>query len=325
MSTRIAICCTSVMLLCSLWIAPVFSEPYPDHPIRIVVPGAAGSVPDVFVRRLSDHMSRTLGQPIVVDNRAGANGIIGAEAAARAKPDGYTIVYGAINVLAINPALFPQLPYDPVRDFAPVSMIARGYPILIVNSSLPVKTLSEFVEYVRARPGKVTYGSPGVGSLQHIATELLQQLTGTYLVHVPYKNQPQVMTDLIGGQLDAAVEYPSVAVPQIKAGKVRALVIVGPKRKPAIPDIPTAQQAGLPAFQAAGWAGFLVPTGTPRDIIERLNKATTAALAQPQFLEWVASNGSEALPSTPEEFAAYIKAETSKWSKVIIDAKVKAE
>jgi tripartite-type tricarboxylate transporter receptor subunit TctC len=270
-------------------------------------------------------MSRTVGQPIVVDNRAGANGFIGAEAAARAKPDGYTLVYGAINVLAINPALFSQMPYDPVRDFAPVSLMARGYPILIVNPSLPVKTVSEFIEYARARPGKVTYGSPGVGSVQHVATELLEQLTGVDLVHVPYKNQPQVMTDLIGGQLDAAVEYPSVAVPQIKAGKVRALVIVGPKRKPAIPDVPTAPEVGLPAFQAAGWAGFLVPTGTPREIVEKLNNAIIAALAQPQFLEWIAGNGTEAVPSTPEEFASYIKAETAKWSKVVKDAKVKVE
>lgn len=325
MSTPVATFCASGTLLWGLAIAPAFSEPYPDHPIRIIVPAAAGSVADVFVRRLSDHMSRTVGQPIVVDNRAGANGFIGAEAAARAKPDGYTLVYGAINVLAINPALFSQMPYDPVRDFAPVSLMARGYPILIVNPSLPVKTVSEFIEYARARPGKVTYGSPGVGSVQHVATELLEQLTGVDLVHVPYKNQPQVMTDLIGGQLDAAVEYPSVAVPQIKAGKVRALVIVGPKRKPAIPDVPTAPEVGLPAFQAAGWAGFLVPTGTPREIVEKLNNAIIAALAQPQFLEWIAGNGTEAVPSTPEEFASYIKAETAKWSKVVKDAKVKVE
>jgi tripartite-type tricarboxylate transporter receptor subunit TctC len=270
-------------------------------------------------------MSHTLGQPIIVDNRAGANGFIGAEAAARARPDGYTLVYGAVNVLAINPALYSQMPYDPVRDFAPVSLIGRGYPILIVNPGLPVKTMSEFIEYARARPGKVTYGSPGVGSLQHIAAELFEQLTGVDLVHVPYKNQPQVMTDLIGGQLDASIEYPSVAVPQIRAGKVRALVIVGPRRKPAIPEVPTAPEMGLPAFQAAGWSGFLVPAGTPREIVDKLNKAVIAALAQPQFLEWIAGNGTEAVPSTPEEFASYIKAETAKWSKVVKDAKVKVE
>jgi tripartite-type tricarboxylate transporter receptor subunit TctC len=325
MSTRVATVCVSAMALWAFAIESASSAPYPDHPIRIVVPAAAGSVPDVFVRRLSEHMSRTLEQPIIVDNRAGANGFIGAEAVARAKPDGYTVIYGAVNVLSINPALYSQMPYDPGRDFAPVSLIARGYPILIVNPSLPVKTLSEFIDYARDRPGKLTYGSPGVGSLQHIASELLEQLANVDLIHVPYKNQPQVMTDLIGGQLDAAVEYPSVAVPQIKAGKVRALVIVGPKRKPAIPEVPTAAEVGLPGFQAAGWAGFLVPAGTPREVIDKLNKAIIAALAQPQFLEWIAGNGTEALPSTPEEFASYIKAETAKWSKVVKDAKVKAE
>lgn len=325
MRTRVVTFCATATALSAFAIAPASAEPYPDHPIRIVVPAAAGSVPDIFVRRLSDHMSHTLGQPIIVDNRAGANGFIGAEAAARARPDGYTLVYGAVNVLAINPALYSQMPYDPVRDFAPVSLIGRGYPILIVNPGLPVKTMSEFIEYARARPGKVTYGSPGVGSLQHIAAELFEQLTGVDLVHVPYKNQPQVMTDLIGGQLDASIEYPSVAVPQIRAGKVRALVIVGPRRKPAIPEVPTAPEMGLPAFQAAGWSGFLVPAGTPREIVDKLNKAVIAALAQPQFLEWIAGNGTEAVPSTPEEFASYIKAETAKWSKVVKDAKVKVE
>jgi tripartite-type tricarboxylate transporter receptor subunit TctC len=308
-----------------LSVALALAQAYPSQPIRVIVPGAAGSVPDVFVRRLSDHISRSLGQPVVVDNRPGANGVIGAEAAARAKPDGYTLLYGAVNVLSINPALFQRMPYDPVRDFAPISLIARGYPILLVNPQLPVKTMAEFIEYARARPGQVTYGSPGVGSLQHVSAELFEQLTGVEMVHVPYKSQPQVMTDLIGGQIDAAIEYPSTAVPQVKAGKVRALAIVGPKRKPAIPDVPTAAELGLPTFEAAGWAGFLVPAGTPRDIIARLNKAITAALGQPQFLEWIASNGTEAVPTTPEEFASYIKLEIAKWSKVVKVARVEVE
>jgi tripartite-type tricarboxylate transporter receptor subunit TctC len=316
--------CLSVML----WVLSVpfgLAQTYPDQPIRIIVPAAAGGVGDVFVRKLVGHMSATLGQPVVVDNRPGANGFIGAEAVARAKPDGYTVMYAAVNVLCINPALFPTLPYDPVRDFAPVSLMARGYPILLVSPKLPVKTLADFIEYAKAHPGQVTYGSPAVGSPQHVTVKLLEQLTGAELVHVPYKNQPQVITDLIGGQIDAAVEYPSVAVPQVKAGKVRALAIVGPRRKPSIPEVPTAPEAGLPGFELAGWAGFVVPAGTPPQIVAKLNKAIVAALGQSEFLEWVASNATEAVPSTPKEFASYIKTETVKWSKIIKDANVKVE
>jgi tripartite-type tricarboxylate transporter receptor subunit TctC len=311
-----------------LWVSPaatVLAQSYPSHPIRIILPGAAGSLLDVFARRLTDSLSRSLGQPVIVDNRPGANGFIGAEAVARAKPDGYTVLYAAVNVLCINPALFPTLPYDPVRDFAPITLVASGYPILLVNPRLPVETLAEFIEYAKARPGQVTYGSPAVGSVQHVATKLLEQLTGVEMIHVPYKTQPQVMTDLIGGQIDVAIEFPSVAVPQVKAGKVRALAIVGPRRKPSIPDVPTAAELGFPAFEAAGWAGFLVPAGTPPEIVARLNKEMLVALKQPEFLEWVASNGTEAVPSTPEEFASYMKVELTKWSKIVKDAKVQVE
>ena len=319
---------TFLCLTAMLWAlnAPaVLAQAYPSQPIRIIVPAAAGGVGDVFVRKLVGHMSATLGQALVVDNRPGANGFIAAEAVARAKPDGYTIMYAPVNILCINPALFAKLPYDPVRDFAPVSLMARGYPILLVSPRLPVKTFAEFIAYAKAHPGHVTYGSPAVGSPQHVTVKLLEQLTGADLIHVPYKNQPQVMTDLIGGQIDAAVEYPSVAVPQIKAGKVRALAIVGPQRKPSVPEIPTALEAGLTGFELAGWAGFVVPAGTPPPIIAKLNKAIVGALGQPEFLEWVASNATEAVPSTPEEFAAYIKTETIRWSKIIKEARVNME
>jgi len=204
-------------------------------------------------------------------------------------------------------------------------LVARGNPILLVNLKLPPRTLQEFIEYARARPGQVTYGSPAVGSAQHVAAELLEQLTGIEMVHVPYKNQPQVMTDLIGGQIDAAIEFGSVATPQVKAGKVRALVIVGPRRKPVIPEVPTAGEVGLPAFDLAAWNGYLVPAGTPPEIVAKLNKAIVAAVTEPDVVDWVASLGSEIVASTPEEFAAYIKVELTRWAKIVKDAKVQVE
>ena len=321
---RVSYLCMAVVLW-MLGVPFALAQTYPNQPIRIIVPGAAGGVGDVLVRKLVGHMGATLGQPVVVDNRPGANGFIGAEAFARAKPDGYTVMWAAVNVLCINPALFPKLTYDPLRDFAPVSLMSRSYPVLLVSPRLPVKTLADLIEYAKARPGKVTYGSVAVGSPQHVTMKLFEQLTGAELVHVPYKNAPQVITELSGGQIDAAVEFPSVAVPQVKAGKVRALAIVGPLRKPSIPEVPTGAEAGLTGFELAGWAAFVVPAGTPQQIVARLNKAIVAALGQPEFLEWVASNGTEALPSTPEEFASYMKTETAKWSKIIKDANVKVE
>ncbi|HXU16753.1 MAG TPA: tripartite tricarboxylate transporter substrate binding protein [Terriglobales bacterium] len=309
-----------------LWFSQqALAEAYPSRPIRIILPAAAGGVLDVGVRRLTDTLSRSLGQPVIVDNRPGANGFIGADAAAHSKPDGYTVFLAALNVLCVNPALFAKLPYDPVRDFAPVTLGTGGNPILLVSPRLPVKTLAEFIGYAKARPGQVTYGSPSIGSSQHLTSKLLEQLTGVEMVHVPYKNQPQVMVDLIGGQIDMAIEFASVAVPHIKAGKVRALAIVGPKRKPAVPDIPTAAELGFPAFDLAGWNGFLVPSGTPPEIIARLNKEIVAALRQPEFIAWIDSLGSETIPSTPEEFASHMRAETVRWAKIVKDARIQME
>ena len=315
----------SALLIWACFPPQALAQTYPNRPVRFILPAAAGGVQDVVMRRLTDGLSRSLGQPVVVENRPGANGFIGAEAAARAKPDGYTVLFAAVNVLCINPALFSEMPYDPVRDFTPVTLAGRGNPILLVGQKLPVRTFSEFIEYVRARPGKVTYGSPAVGSPQHIAAKLFEQLTGTHMVHVPYKNQPQVISDLIGGQIDAAIEFPSVAVPYVQAGKIRALSIVGPRRKPAIPDIATAAELGLPAFDLAAWNGFLVPTGTPPEIVARLNKELVAALKQPEFVEWIATLGSEVVASTPDEFASYIAVERVRWSKIVKDTKVRVE
>jgi tripartite-type tricarboxylate transporter receptor subunit TctC len=306
-------------------LADLRAEDYPSHPIRIIVPTAAGGVLDIAARKIMDKLSKSMGQPVIVDNRPGANGFIAAEAAAKAKPDGYTVFLGATTHLCINPSLFSSLPYHPVRDFAPVTLGVSGHPILLINPQLPVRTLAEFIAYAKARPGQVTYGDPGVGSPQHLAMELFEQLTGTDMVHVPYKNQPEVLTDLIGGQIQAAVEYASMAAPHVQAGKLRGLAIVGSRRKPALPDIPTAAEAGLPGFESTAWYGYLVPAGTPPEIIARLHKDLTAALKTKEYVEFVESFGSTVVASTPEEFAATIKLDRARWAKIIAQAGVRLD
>ncbi len=315
----------SVLFLLPSGTAAAPEDSYPSQPIHVIVPGAAGGVLDVFARRLSDSLRRSFRQPVLIDNRPGANGFIGAEAAARAKPDGYTVFLAPVNVLCVNPALFSNLPYDPVNDFAPVTLLVREYPILLVSPQLPVSNFADFIQYTRVRPGKITYGSPAIGSPQHIAGELLEQLTGVDMVHIPYKNAPEIFTDLIGGQIDAAIAFPSVAVPQVTARKVRALAVVGTERKPSIPEVPTAEELGLPEFDMPAWAGFLVPAGTPSKVVERLNKELIAAMRQQEFLDWVDGNGSEALPSTPAEFDSYIRSELSKWTKLIKELKIEIQ
>jgi tripartite-type tricarboxylate transporter receptor subunit TctC len=300
-------------------------QPYPSRPIRVIVPGAAGGVLDIGIRKISENLSQYLGQPVIVDNRPGANGFIAAEAAARAKPDGYTVFMAPVSTLCSNPALFTKLPYDPEKDFAPVSLAAIGNPILLVSPRMPVRNLSEFVAHAKARPGEITYGSPNIGSPQHITMVLLEQLTGIRLVHVPYKNHPQVLMDVAGGQIDATIEYASMAAPHVKSGKLRALAVAGPRRKPAMPDIPTGAEAGVPGFDLHGWNGYMVPAGTPREIIDRLHKDITAALKSRENVEFIESFGSEVVASTPEEFESFINIERTKWAKLIKAAGIRLE
>jgi len=301
------------------------ADNYPSQPVRIIVPNAAGGVLDIAARKIMDKVSKSMGQPVIIDNKPGANGFIAAEAAAKAKPDGYTVFLASVSHLCTNPSLYASLPYDPVRDFAPVTLGASGQPVLMVNPQLPVRTLGEFIAYVRARPGKVTYGSPGVGSPQHLAMVHFEQLTGAQMVHVPYKNSPQVLTDLIGDQIHAAVEYASMAAPHVQAGKLRGLAVVGSHRKPALPDIPTAAEAGLPGFEITAWYGYVVPAGTPPEIVARLHKELTAALKSKEYVEFVESFGSTVVASTPEQFAATMKQERTRLAKIIAEAGIRLD
>ncbi len=312
-----------VLLTCLSTVA--FGETYPSRPLRLIVPGAAGSQTDINVRLVAEALSGNLAQPVVVDNRPGASGIIATELAARAKPDGYTILFGNVSTLCINPAIFAKLPYDSIKDFLPVTLAVRGSPILIVNPQLPVNDLAAFIAYAKSKPGQLSYGSPGIGSIQHLGAALLQQLTGTQMVHVPYNRHPQMIVDLSSGVLHVTVEFGGLSAQHIKAGRIRAIVIAGARRKPDLPDIPTASEAGLPAFQIEGWAGYFVPAGTPGEIVAKLHWEIAAAVRSKKYTDLVASLGSEIVASTPEELAAVVKSDLERWGRVIRESGIRAD
>lgn len=304
----------------------VAADQYPSRPVHILVPAAAGGPVDVIVRRVADKLTRSLGQPVVVENRPGAGGGIGTGAAARARPDGYTVLAGSINGLCLTPLLYRNVTYSPTRDFAPVIAGSSGNPILVVNPQLPVKTLAEFVAYARANPGRVSYGSPGVGSLQHLAVVQLERLAGIRMMHVPYKDSSAMaLTDVMAGHIQAAVEFAASAVPHIKSGNLRAIVIVGGKRKPVLPDTPTSAEAGMPGFDVTGWHGYLVPAGTPPEIVRRLNTEIAAALGSQDIVDWMAGMGAEIVGGTPQQFGSHVGAELDRWGEVIKGAGIALE
>ena len=316
---------TALLIAATLVSTNSFPDSYPNRPIRIIVPGAAGGVLDVNVRRVADRLSLSLGQPVVVDNRPGASGNLGADAAARSKPDGYTLFIGSANIICVNPVIFPKLTYSPGEDFVPITLAAKGSPILLVNPKVPASTFAEFVAFARSHPGQLFFGTPGPGTPQHLAGELLKKLTGVQMDYVPYKAQPQVLTDLIGGQIQVTIEFPSIAVPYVKSGQLRALVIVGPKRKPVLPDVPTAAEVGVPGLSMTSWNGYFAPKGTPPEIISRLQQELAGIIKGKAFSEWLGSLGSEAVGSTAAEFATYIQEECPRWSKIAREAGIQLD
>jgi len=300
-------------------------EPYPTRSVRIIVPAAAGGALDVNARKVAEKLGQALGQAVIVDNKPGANGIIGTDIAAKAKPDGYTLLMGSTSTLTINPSLYRSLPYHPLDDFAPITLAVRGSPIMLVSASLPVKTLIEFIELAKSKPGQLHYGSPGNGSIQHLSGMLLERNAGIDMVHVPYKNQSEIVSDLISGRIEAIIEFGAMAVPLIKAGKLRAIAIAGPTRKPDLPEVPTAAEAGMEGFEVIGWTGYLAPAGTPPEIIEKLNRSIRAAIVAADYSNWVASLGSEVVGGSPQAFAQIIRADLAAWNALIREAGVRIE
>lgn len=312
----------TVLLVTALPPVPAAAQTYPSKPIRVVVPYPAGGATDFFARLVFTKMSDTLGQQVVVENRPGAGTAIGASEVARSAPDGYTLLLGDAGTYAFNPTLYKKLSYDPVRDFSPVSLTGRFALILAVNPSVNAKTVAEFVQAVKSRPGEINYGAPGPGSPIHLAMEFFRQRAGLNMAPIPYKGGADAMNDLLGGRISAM--FPDIAsgLPQIRAGKLRALAVASEKRVAALPDLPTIGESGYPGFEAWAWQGFVAPAKTPRPVIDRLNAQFAKVMADPAIQQKLSESGFEPQTSTPEQFAAYMKAEIAKWAKVIRESKI---
>jgi tripartite-type tricarboxylate transporter receptor subunit TctC len=298
---------------------------YPDKPIRMLVGFAPGGGTDTTARTIAQPLSEALGQQVVVDNRAGAAGNIATDIASKSPPDGYTVLMGTIAALAINPSLYKKLPFDPIRDFEPITLAVSSTNVLAVHPSVPVKNVRELIALAKSQPGKLSYGSSGVGGAGHLAGVLFDSTAGTRMVHIPYKGGAPAMIALISGEVQLVFATAETAVPQIKSGKIRALGVTIAKRTALLPDLPTIAEAGLPGYEANNWYGILVPAKTPHAIVERLNREIVKILTSPAIKEQLFRQGLDASPSTPKEFAAYIKSETAKWGKVVQASGAKAE
>ena len=291
-------------------------QAYPSRPLRLIVPSAPGGSPDINARELANEVGKQMNQQVVVENRPGASGILGYEMLARATPDGYTFAYIS-NFIATNPTMYAKLSYDFARDFQPVIFYFRGVNILAVSPSLPVRTVKELVEHARANPGKLSFGSSGVGATPHLSMELFKSMTGTAIVHVPYKATQQALVDLIGGQIDIQCDNMAPLLPLVRSGRIRGLAVTSPKRSPAIPELPTLDEAGLPGYELGGWSGFAVPKGVPREIVQRLNAEINKALSSPAVQKGIASRGGMGMGGTPEQFGEHVRSETERLGKLI--------
>ncbi len=312
-------------ILLAVIAAPAFAQqPYPSKPVRIISPFAPGGGNDALCRIVSQRLGENLKQPIIIENRAGANGIVGTEVAARSAPDGYTIVL-IPSGHAVNATLYKKLPFDSIRDFSPISLVGSSPLVLAVHPSLPVRNVKDLIALAKARPGQLTYGSAGVGSSGHLGGAQFETLTNTKMMHIPYKGMSPAITDLMAGQVTMTFGTSLSVVPQVRAGRLRALATTGAKRSPALPDLPTIAETGLPGYEASLWYGFVGPARVPPEIVNRLNSAIVAVLQMPEIRERLASQGVDPQHNTPEEFAKLLVSDVERWAKVIQRAGVQAE
>jgi tripartite-type tricarboxylate transporter receptor subunit TctC len=323
-SNRSASCvaCLAAALVC---MTAAHAQPaYPQKPIRLVVPFPPGGGTDILARLFGQKMSETLGQPIIIDNRPGAGGTIGTDIAAKAPPDGYTLILVS-GSHAINPGLYQKLPYDSVSDFAPITQIATSPGILVVNPSLPVKSVKDLIALARAKPGQINYASAGSGTPPHLAGELFKVMAKIDMVHVPYKGNAPAFTDVIGGQVSLIFPTMPSAMPFIKSGKLRPIAVTSAKRSPAAPDIPTIAESGLPGYEATSWYGILAPARTPPQIVARLHEVLVTIIGAPDMKDKLAAQGLDPVGNTPQQFAAVIRSEIVKWAKVVKASGAKPE
>ena len=313
-----------IALLPLLVHATVLAQAYPNRPIRLIIPSAPGGGTDITARMIAPKMAEILGQQIVVENRAGAAMIIGSEIVARAAPDGYTLLMG-ISTLTINPSIYAKMPYDAVRDFAPVSLVVTLPNVLVSHPSLPAKSLRDLIALAKTRPQQLVYGSAGVGSNPHLSMALLETMTAIKLTHVPYKGSGLALVDVVAGQISMMMSAVLSGLPHLNAGRLRAYGVTGGKRASSLPDVPTIAEAGVPGYEAVQWFGVLAPAATPRDIIAKIHNATARATNDQTIRARFIADGSDPAGGTPEEFADLIRSDIAKWAKVIMVAGIKGE
>jgi len=301
------------------------AQTYPTKPIRLVVPFPPGGATDILARDVAQKLTEAWGQQVIVDNRPGAGGNIGSELVAKSAPDGYTLEMGTVGTHAINASLYAKMPYDHVKDFVPVILVAGVPNVLVVNPAVPANSVAELIAYAKANPGKLNFASSGNGTSIHLSGELFKFMAGVQMTHVPYKGSAPALQDLIGGQVQLMFDNLPPSLPQIKAGKLRALAVTSLARAPALPDVPTMAEAGLPGYEASSWFGVLAPAGTPPAIVTKLNAEIAKWLATPEAKEKLSKQGANAAGGTPEDFAKHIAAETAKWAKVVKDSGAKID
>lgn len=319
--------CFALALVASIGLpcAALAQAKFPSRPITLVVPTAPGGSTDFTARLIAEPLSRALGQPVVVDNRAGASGNIGNALVARAKPDGYTLLVSYSGYQVGNPHLFKKSGWDPIKDFAPVAMLTRAPQVVAASMNVPANTLGELIAYAKANPGKVNYASSGNGSIQHIAGELFKQLSGTFITHIPYRGSGPAVTDLLGGQVELHITTPASVVSHIKAGKLKALAVTSAERLPALPQVPTATEAGLKGFNLDSWFALYAPAGTPPEIVQQLNTEIGKILANPDVKKKAEDAGTSVETMTPAQLGEYTKKELEAWGKVIKNAHITAD
>ncbi|HKQ27852.1 MAG TPA: tripartite tricarboxylate transporter substrate binding protein [Burkholderiales bacterium] len=301
------------------------AQPYPSKPIRVIVPAPPASAPDFLSRLLAPKLGDLWGQPLVIENVLGAGGNIGTDRVAKAPADGYTLLFNTIGPIGVNVSMYTNLPFDPVKDFAPITLVAKVPNILVVHPSVPVKSVRELIAYAKQNPGKLRYGSPGSGTSNHLSAELLKLMAGIDLLHIPYKSSAQMTTDILGGQVEVVFHNAPVLLPHVKSGALRGLGITSTARNPSAPELPPIAEAGVPGFEVTAWFGFMAPASTPPAVINKIHNDVVRVLALQDVHDRMLTQAAEPIGSTPQEYAAFINAEIAKWAKVVKQSGAKVE